>query len=140
MKDFEEYFKEGAVKKQRIDTPRAKSLLEAAEKRKEVMKKYIPLNEETTVQIIEECYDIIRELIESKLSKEGYKTYSHETTIAYLKKANICSESEIRFIDELRKIRHGTKYYGKNVEIHYAQTVLSFLNEIYEKLKEFAMK
>ena len=139
MKKFEEYLNEGTIKKQKSDMPRAKSLLEAAEKRRYFIKKYIPLNEETTVQIIEECYDIIRELIESKLSKEGYKTYSHEATISYLKTLNTFSENEIRFIDELRKIRHGTKYYGKTISLEYATRVINFLNNIYEKLKKFAI-
>lgn len=134
MRAFEEFLKQGIIKAKRKDEARAKSLIEGAEKRKNVMEKYLPLNQETAVQIIEECYDIIRELLESKLSREGYKSYSHEAVISYL--ANLgFSKDEVIFVDRLREIRHGTKYYGKIVNEEYAKKVKDFLGQIYPKLK-----
>lgn len=135
MRTFEEFLNQGIVKKKKKDEARARSLIEGAEKRKKVMEKYLPLNQETAVQIIEECYDIIRELLESKLSKEGYKSYSHEAVISYLANLDF-PKDEVIFIDKLREIRHGTKYYGKAVNEEYAKKVKDFLEQIYPKLKK----
>jgi len=138
MRTFEEFLKQGLVKKKKKDEARAKSLIEGAEKRKAVMEKYLPLNAETAVQITEECYDIIRELLEAKLSNEGYKSYNHEAVISYLAELGF-SKDELIFVDTLREIRHGTKYYGKIVNEEYAQKVKEFLDKIYLKLKKIAL-
>ncbi len=137
MRTFKEFVGQGIVKRRKKDEARARSLVESAEKRKNVMEKYLPLNQETAVHIIEESYDVMRELLEAKLSKEGYKSYNHEAVIAYLAELGF-SQEEILFADRLREVRHGTKYYGKNVSMEYAQKVKDFLESIYEKLKEVA--
>ena len=135
MRTFEEFLKQGLIKKKTKDESRARDLIKGAEERKKVMEKYLPLNQETAVKIVEECYDVIREFLEAKLSKEGYKSYNHEAVVSYLIKLDF-SRDEVIFVDRLREIRHGTKYYGKHVELEYAKKVKEFLNEIYPKLKK----
>ena len=134
MRTFEEFLKLGFVRKKKIDEARAESLIRGAEERKKVMEKYLPLNEETTMKIVEECYDIIREFLEAKLSKDGYKSYNHEAVVSYLTNLGF-SKNDVSFFDKLREVRHGTKYYGKKVEKDYAKNVLNFVKEIYPKLK-----
>ena len=135
MRTFEEFLKQGLVKKRRKDEAKFRDLIEGAEKRKKIMEKYLPLNEETAVKVTEDCYDIIRELLEAKFNREGYKTYSHEAVVSYL--ANLgFSKEEVMFMDRLREIRNGTKYYGKRVDLEYAKKVKEFLNNIYSKLKK----
>lgn len=137
MRTFKEFLKQGMIKEREKDEARARSLIESAEKRKHVMEKYLPLNDETAVHVIEESYDVIRELLEAKLSKEGYKSYNHEAVVAYLAELGF-SEEEMLFVDSLREIRNGTKYYGKSVTQEYAAKVKNFLDGIYLKLKEIA--
>ncbi|MEK6917702.1 MAG: hypothetical protein AABW51_02030 [Nanoarchaeota archaeon] len=137
MRTFAEFLKQGLVKKKTKDESRAKSLIKGAEERKKIMEKYLPLNEETAVQIVEECYDVIRELLEAKLSKDGYKSYNHEAVISYMTNLGF-SRDEVVFVDKLREIRHGIKYYGKYVGLEYAEKVKDFLNKIYSKLKKIA--
>jgi len=137
MRTFKEFLAQGLIKKKGKDEARAKSLVEGAEKRKKVMEKYLPVNQETAVQITEECYDIIRELLEAKLSMEGYKSYNHEAVVSYLEEIGF-PKDEVIFVDKLREIRHGTKYYGKNVDLEYAKKVKDFLDLIYSKLKKIA--
>lgn len=139
MRSFNEFLKQGLVRKKKADEARAKSLIVGAEKRKAVMEKYLPLNDETAVQITEECYDIIRELLEAKLSKDGYKSYNHEAVVSYLIELGF-SKEEVIFVDTLREIRHGTKYYGKVVNDEYAQKVKEFLSKIYPKLRKIALE
>jgi hypothetical protein len=135
MRTFKEFLEQGAVKKKKKDEARARNLLEGAEKRKKVMEKYLPLNEETAVKIVEECYDVIRELLEAKLSNEGYKSYSHEAVISYLENLGFTKE-EFVFSDKLREIRNGIKYYGKDVGLEYAKKVKDFLEQVFERLKK----
>lgn len=116
MRTFDEFLKIGLVKKRSKNEAKANSLIESAEKRKRVVEKYLPLNEETAVQIMEELYDVVRELLEAKLSREGYKSYNHEAVVAYFGELGF-SRHEVVFLDRLREIRNGTKYYGKNISI-----------------------
>ena len=138
MRAFEEFVKQGIVKKKKKDDARARDLIEGAEKRKHVMEKYLPLNQETAIHIIEECYDVIRELLEAKLSKEGHKSYSHEAVVSYLAELGF-SKDVVTFFDTLREIRHGTKYYGRAVSEEYAQKVKEFLGQVYPRLKKILL-
>lgn len=133
MRLFREFVKQGLVKPKRRDDARARNLISGARNRKMVMEKYLPLNKETSVKIIEECYDVIRELPEAKLSREGYKSYNHEVVVSYLLELGF-SKEETLFLDSLREIRHGTKYYGKTVSEEYASKVKDFLTKIYSRL------
>ncbi|MFA4887273.1 MAG: hypothetical protein WC595_03605 [Candidatus Nanoarchaeia archaeon] len=66
----------------------------------------------------------------------GYNSEkSHEAEVAYLKKINF-QEKDILFMNELRYYRNGIKYYGKKLDSEYAQKVLTFMKENYQKLKE----
>lgn len=139
MRSFKEFLEQGMIKEREKDEARARNLIKSAEKRKSVMEKYLPLNEETAVQVIEESYDVIRELLEAKLCKRGYKRYNREAVVAYSAELGF-SEEDVLFVDRLREIRHRTTYYGKSVTSEYAQKVKDFLGGIYEKLKEIASK
>lgn len=133
MKNFEEYLKKGIVKTRKKNVARVKSILEEADKR---LKFYnaISVSEESANYIIENMYEVIRELIEAKMILEGYKSYSHEATVSYLKKLGF-SSSEVEFMDELRSIRNQTRYYGHLVNVEYAKKVSEFVNKTYPRLK-----
>ena len=77
-------------------------------------------------------------MLEAKLSKEGYKSYNHEAVVSYLTELGF-SKEDVIFLDKLREIRNGTKYYGKSIEIEYAKKVKDFLDKLYPKLKEVSL-
>lgn len=135
MRTFEDFIKSGEVKKQGKNEPLARALIKSSKKGYNYIKK-TEINEESAEHIISDVYDVIRELIESKLNLDGYKSYSHEATILYLKKFKEFSESEIIFLDNLRKIRNGIKYYGKEANKESAVQVIRFLDSIISKLKK----
>ena len=135
MRTFREFLRQGLVKKRKEDESRSRNLIEGAKERKRIMEKYFPLNDETAVKIVEECYDIIRELLEAKLSREGYKSYNHEAVVSYLTILGF-SKNDVIFLDRLREIRNGIKYYGKKIKLEYAKHVKDFLDKIYPKLKK----
>ena len=112
MKDFEEYIKEGIVKKGSPDLSRARFLKKESEKSYAFLKKLIKdfkITEENSNSIIKLGYDVIMELIRSKMLKEGFNAQgkgAHEGEVAYLGNLSF-SEKEIEFANKLRYFRNG---------------------------------
>ena len=141
LKDFDEFLKEGVVRKRTPDIPRARSLIEEAEKRNkflnEILNK-IGLLDENANYFIENSYDILIELIRAKLLIDGFSSSgkgAHEAEVSYMRKLNF-PESDVGFMNDLRYFRNGILYYGKNFDKEYGKKVLSFLKKTYPKLKE----
>lgn len=135
MKEFEDFMKTGEVRLQEKNKILASALIKSSEKGLRFIKK-LEINEENSEHIVADIYDIIRELIEAKLALEGYKSYSHEANILFLKKFKQFNESEINFIDNLRKLRNGIKYYGKEASPEDAEKTLKFMNSVLPKLNK----
>lgn len=138
-KPFNEYIKEGIVKKQSPDVLRAKSLIKEAEKSYEFIKdikEKIGINKNNTNTIIKDAYDIIIELIRAKMLKAGFKSSgigAHEAEVSYLRELGF-KDTEIEFTNQLRYFRNGILYYGKSFDIDYVNKVLDFLNKVYRLL------
>ena len=131
---FEEFIETGEVKKQSVDKNLSLALMNESIERIEFVQRLIK-NSESPKYIVENVYDSIRELIEAKLAIDGFKSYSHEATILYLRKFKEFTDAEIKFLDELRKIRNNIKYYGKNVEKETASNAAEFMEKTIPKLK-----
>ena len=95
------------------DKDRAEDLFEMAKERLEILK-IIPKDKD--YKIIEEYYEIIKELLTALMYMDGYKTLSHVKLIEYFSSNyNQLNEKEIKLIDTLRKFRIGIVYYGKKI-------------------------
>jgi len=95
------------------DRERAEDLLIMAEERLDILK-VIP--KDKTYKIIEEYYEIIKELLTALMYTDGYKTLSHKTLIDYFaKNYGELDEDQIKIIDILRKFRNDVVYYGKKI-------------------------
>ncbi len=98
--------------------------------------KKIKLSGTNANYFVENCYDILIELIRAKMYKGGYSTSgkgAHEAEVSYLFKLGF-DESDIRFMNELRYYRNGILYYGKKFDVLYAEKVLKFLEKIFPLL------
>ncbi len=139
LRKFEEFLRKGIVKKQTPNEQRAQSLLKEAENNEEFFNmslKLIPKDKMSYNFIVNSCYDIMMELIRSKMFIDGYNSgSSHEAEVSYLRKLEF-SEAEITFMDELRYYRNGIKYYGKILDKEYADNVLQFMRKILPQLKK----
>ena len=69
---------------------------------------------------LENAYEAMREAADALLYLDGFKSYSHEASIAYLLRKGF-GESEIIEIDRFRKIRNGIKYYGRDCNLEDAK-------------------
>lgn len=141
IKNFEEYIEEGIVKRIKPDINRAKFLKQEVYKRLDFLKVLLDkvgLKEDNANYIIENCYNILSELLRTKMLKDGYSASgigAHEAEVSFMKKIGF-SDSETIFMNDLRYFRNGIHYYGKILDKEYAEKVLEFLNKIVPKLKE----
>ena len=145
LKLFEEFLKEGIVRKVAIDKERAKSLILEAERKINSLHKNIEkigIETENANDYVEYCYDIVMFMIRAKLYVEGYSSSgqgAHEAEIAFVRNLK-CSEKEVQFLDQLRYFRNGIRYYGKRLDMEYAQKVIEFTEKTYCKLKDILSK
>jgi len=131
MNDFDFYVNEGKVKKQNPDTELARSLVNDANARVTKVEK---LDFSVYSKIIfENVYDAIREILDALLAVYGYKSYSHEASIVYLKNHDF-DDSTIKEIDDFRYRRNSSKYYGKDVLEEDAREILHFYHKYSEKI------
>jgi hypothetical protein len=95
------------------DKDRASDLLIMAKERLELIE-LIP--KDKAYKIIEEYYEIIKELLTALMYLDGYKTLSHVKLIEYFSfHYKELDEKEIKLIDTLRKYRIGIVYYGRKI-------------------------
>ncbi len=119
----------------RKDTERAKSIFELAKDRAELIKIY---PKEKVYKIVEEYYESIKELIVSLMYSRGIKTLSHIKMIEWLgKEHSLFSETEIKQIDNLRKLRNGTLYYGEKINQMFLENNQKQLQTILDKLIKY---
>lgn len=139
MKDFQFFIDKGDVRKQTKDTALAKSIIKDSFQRLNFVKSH-SINKDNSKYILENIYESLRELADAKLLIDGFKSYSHEATISYLKKFKEFREEEIVYFDELRRKRNGIKYYGEDVDITDVKSSLDFAEKIIPKLKKLTEK
>jgi len=111
------------------DERRANALQEMAKNRLSAMSSL-----KESYRIIEEYYEIIKELLTSFMYLQGFKTLSHKALVEYsAKNIKSLSTQEITLIDELRIKRNNIVYYGE-------QTTIDFLKNREERIKEIIAK
>src|SRR3989344_9049551 len=134
IRQFEEFIKEGTVKKQMPDNSRANFLIKESEKSNSFLKRLVAdygVTDDNANSVIRICYDIFMELIRAAMLRNGFNSSgkgAHEAEVAYMRDIKF-SENDIKFADQLRYFRNGIVYYGKIMDAEYAKKVVNFLNE-----------
>ena len=110
---------------------RAKALREMAEDRLLDIKK-----EEKTYKIVEQYYEVMKELMTAIMYSDGFKTLSHKVLIGYFKDnySKLFSSFEFDLMDETRRLRNDIMYYGKNVDNSFLVNKEAQLKIIIKKL------
>lgn len=92
---------------------RAKSIFDLAKDRFELIKIY---PREKVYKIVEEYYEVIKELITALFYLDGYKILGHVELLDYcFKNYNLFNDSQKKIIDTLRRMRNGSLYYGEKI-------------------------
>ena len=123
---FQNYLRLGKVKKKTPDLIEAKSLLERALGRVAYTKQ-TEITEKTAPFVLEDAYEAIREAAQALMSAEGFKPYSHEATISFVKEfhGSIFNEEDLFRFDRFRQLRHDSVY--KAVQIRTEDAIASVL-------------
>ena len=140
MKSFENFVKQGVVKRRSPNKNRAENLVLEANRKLEQIKrniKQVGIDDENANNIIESCYDVLIGLTRSKMVVEGFSSSghgAHEGEVAFFSELGF-NNSEIIFMNNLRRFRNGILYYGEKFKEDYAKQTIEFMNNALEKLK-----
>ena len=127
--------KSGKVNRLKPDKEKARALLKMTEVREKRAK--LTSSHEFTTLLVEEYYEIIKELITALMSVDGWKTVSHELLVGYLAKFyDEFSMDEITAIDQLRVIRNDIAYRGIMINPEYLERNQKKILAAIAKLKE----
>lgn len=121
---------ENFVRKVSPDIERAKSLIETAKERIEIIKE---INEKNCNFVFEDYYTSLLELLQAKVIKQGYKILNHLCLGYYLR--DILKREDLYLIfDDLRYKRNSLTYYGDRMDFETAKEAIEKAKRI---MKEF---
>ncbi len=135
INSFKNYLDRGYVKKKTPDAEEAKALLEKAKNRLEYTKSR-EVNDKTSQFVLEDSYESIRESAQALMSIKGFKPYSHEATISFIKefyRPNF-NDQEISNFDRFRQLRNDSVYKAKAITNEDAKASILFALEIINKI------
>jgi len=114
------------------DERRARALIDLARNR------YLTISElKEPYRIIEEYYEIIKELITAFMYKSGFKTLSHKALVEFAKEnIKVLTSAEISLIDELRIKRNNIVYYGETVSKEFLKSREESIKRLINKLNK----
>ncbi|HLD39242.1 MAG TPA: hypothetical protein VJB05_02940 [archaeon] len=141
LKTFDEYMKEGTVKKQSPDKMRARSLIAESGDSYKILLSFIEkmgLDDDNANHVIKNAYDILMELIRAKMLSDGFNTTgkgAHEAEVSYMAEIGFIGK-DVDFANDLRYFRNGIMYYGKKFDKAYAEKVMEFIRRGYPLLKK----
>ncbi|MDP4012152.1 MAG: hypothetical protein Q8R00_00910 [Candidatus Nanoarchaeia archaeon] len=138
MVDWNSCLKKIEAKKVQPDLEMAESLIKTSQN-KLISAGELELKKETIASKISLLYDSVRELLEAIAIKKGFKIYNHICYTAFLKEI-IDNNDLADDFDELRRVRNDVNYYGKEIPLLDAKSVLADLGllrkRIFELLKQ----
>ncbi len=95
----------------------------------------------TSTFIFEDIYECIREAAQSLMSLNGYKPYSHEALISFLKEFHKFDELDIATFDRYRILRNNCIYRAAKVSPEVCREALKFLGDFLPQIRnEFDRK
>lgn len=134
---FEDFIRQGLVRRASKDKVLAKSLVQNARKDIEFLNS-LKINEKSSRKLTTNYYDVLRSILEAMSAIEGYKIYSHEAFAYFLKEKNEELLS-IKF-DRFRKIRNSINYYGEDILVKEAEENVKEIKKIIKILIEKYLK
>lgn len=131
---FQNYLKSGKAKSKTADIVEANSLLERSKKR---MKYIRSLNEDTSFLVLEDAYESAREAAQALMSKNGFKPYSHEATISFIREFynKEFDEYKTTQFDRFREIRNNALYKGQPVSLDDVSKCFQFAKDFINKVE-----
>ena len=131
--EFNDFIKQGKVKKGEKDKAFAKSIMEMVDQDLKFLNT-LATNQLSARRLMCNYYDLLRAIIEAISALDGLKSYSHEAYTYYLKEVKDEEIIALKF-DRFRKIRNNLTYYGKSISVEEASSNIKEIKEIINQLK-----
>ena len=134
IREFNYYIENNFVKKCTPNLGEAESLINKAIKRLEYIK-IQKITNATASFIFEDIYEAFREASQAIMALKGYKPFSHEALIYFLKEFYTFSELELTSFNRYRILRNKTIYSAEVISEETCKASLKFLESFLPKLK-----
>lgn len=132
---FEEFLRNGKVRKGDPDKARARSLLAMSGKTLAFAESVV-MNDDNCSPLLVNYYEALREVCEAVCAARGFKVYSHEAFTFFL--SEILKEDKIAAtFDRLRKLRNGVNYFGEFVVVQETRAAAHEVKELMILLKRY---
>lgn len=139
IRSFNYYLNKRGVRKAKVNLAIVNSLLKKSTYRLDILKGSKITYKFSSI-IFEEVYESIREAIQALMQLKGYKPYSHEVMISFLKENKSFSPQIINTINRYRILRNKSVYEAKDVSIKTCEDALKFAIKFIRNVKYFIKK
>ena len=129
MKPFESYLGTEDVRKTTPDFALARALRKDSYERATFVLT-LPITEASSKILYENLYEALRQLADAIIILNGYKSYSHAASIAFLAHKSGFSETLLERFDHAREKRNKAKYYGKPIYPTDAEDIIKLYKEL----------
>jgi len=140
IKEFKYYIENNLIRGGSPDIIWAGVLIKKAEGRIKFSIETREINENTASYIFEDIYECLREASQSLMSIKGYKPYSHEAIISFLKEFYNFQERDIDIFNRYRILRNKAVYGGEKISVEKCKEALNFLQIFLPKIKKEFVK
>lgn len=137
--DFQHHIDEGLVKKHVIDIDKAEALLNKSVRRLNYIKKQT-IDDSTSNFVFEDIYECIREASQAIMALYGFKPYSHEALISFLKDFTSLPPHFTDNLNRLRILRNKSVYEAKYISSQRCREAKAFLDSFIPRIKDIFEK
>jgi len=123
------------IREVEADQPRVTSIIKQARNRLRMVQK-IDFSEETISFIVENYYEVIKELLVAYLLKRGLRSKNHQCLFSYFYKEHPEYETEVMMISQMSYFRNRLEYYGESVPLTFYEKNKKKIREVIELLEK----
>ena len=129
IKPFEFYLENNLGRKEIPNISLVKSLTEKAEIRlARILKTGVSEEKEASI-VFEDAYEIVREASQAIMELKGYKPYSHEALISFLKGGSYLDEAMINVLNSYRILMDNSVYRAEKISLEKCKEAIDFAKD-----------
>ncbi len=123
------------IREVEIDRERIASIMDKASKRLKRAQN-TEVNGENVSFVVEDYYEVVKEILISYLLKNGLRSKNHQCLISYFYKENPPCEKETQLILQMSFFRNRLDYYGEEIPFEFYQKNKEEFEKIIKLLKD----
>ncbi|MFH0973575.1 MAG: HEPN domain-containing protein [Candidatus Micrarchaeota archaeon] len=135
IEEFDYYLRENLARKEAPDAGMAKALMTRALERLAYAKQQC-VEKSNASFVFEDAYEAVREASQALMALKGFKPYSHEAVVAFLKKFYSVPDYALASFDRFRKLRNKCVYGAEDVTPQTCLEALAFAASFIPELKK----